>query len=139
MRDKNNIRVEIDQEEDSYDLIMQKMHEGNKEAREILSYMKLVNVFAMEEIMILDDMNIRGLQIKYAKDYCGWDNKSFFESIRNRDPIMIQAVNRETAKNKRFKDKAVLGGATCNRQFLSEEEVETLSKLPKIWKGRDLS
>ena len=132
---KNNIRVELTYEEASYREVFDKLCEGDKEARRILSYMKDVDLFAMDEFIILDDMNIRGTQIVYARDYCGWNVRELFDSIRKRDPKMVEAVNREVAKKKATKHKAVVGGAVGNREFLTDEEVETLKSLPRIYKG----
>lgn len=44
-------------------------------------------------ILALDDMNIRGEQIKYAYEYCDNDITTFIQCIRARDKNMIDYVN----------------------------------------------
>lgn len=52
-------------------------------------------------ILALDDMNIRGEQVKYAYEYCGNDFKTFVDIICNRDKQMIQYVNQKSIENAR--------------------------------------
>ena len=99
--------------------------EGNEDVFELISKISIRHIF------VLDDMNMRGNQIRYAYcDYCSSNLQSFLSSILSRDENMVNAVNIAVAKYEDEKHRAVVSGAINNRQFLSEDEVEILGRQP---------
>lgn len=64
---------------------------------------------ALIALLDLDDMNLRGSQIWVAyKDVCGGDIQALIERVRNRDPKLVEAVNRIIPEGER----AVTSGAS---------------------------
>jgi len=70
-------------------------------------------------ILGLDDMNIRGTQIWIGfKDYCGEDIEKFKKAITDRDPKMVDAINK-VGLSGNHEHKAVAHGASFGeRSFL---------------------
>ena len=99
-------------------------------------------------LLKLDDMNIRGEQVKYAYEYCNNDFSTLIEKINNRDEEMIKYVNyravEEAVKNNQFSvQKAVCYGASFElpREILAPEfdEYKTSVKPMEInFKDREI-
>lgn len=79
------------------DVILE-MCEGNPGGLNVMMSMmhQLGTMDAVRNILLLDDMDIRGSQIWVAyKDHCGGDMDKFTKLIMSRDLEMIATVNRE--------------------------------------------
>ncbi|MDJ0952458.1 MAG: hypothetical protein QNJ81_02140 [Acidimicrobiia bacterium] len=89
-------REKIDLKDNLKDVIV-KMAEGNPGGLTVM--MKIMEVDPMDglfRLLDLDDMNIRGSQIWVGyKDHCGQDIATFIEKIKDRDPEMVDTINRE--------------------------------------------
>lgn len=112
------------------------MSEGNPGASVVLmSAIDGKAVAGFMNILNLDDMNIRGTQIWLGfKDYCKEDLKLFWESVQNRDANLVEAINRENAKQN-GKYKAVVSGASYNNPeeiVFSEQEKKEFASKPKM-------
>ena len=91
--------------------IITEMSEGNPGAAVALAGLARFNPpeFIMT-MLILDDMNIRGAQIWIGfKDFCGSDPARFFDKIKERDPGMVEFINRSRGH---AGDQAVIAGAS---------------------------
>lgn len=86
--------------DDSLREVMLKMAEDNPSAMRVL--MKILGKFGyggLSLILQMDDMNIRGKQIWVGYRYhCDADISQFIRCIRERDPQMIETINREGRK-----------------------------------------
>jgi hypothetical protein len=88
--------------------IVTKMAEGNPGALSVLVEIIKRNDI-IDNILSLDDMNIRGCQIWVGyKDYCNKDIEKFVSSIKNRDPLMVKTIN----KNSGIEEVAVTHGGS---------------------------
>ena len=73
-------------------------------------------------ILDLDDMNIRGTQIWIGfKDYCGEDIEKFKTAIKERDPKMIDVINR-VGLSGNHEYRAVVHGASFGERPLLEQK-----------------
>jgi hypothetical protein len=86
--------------DDSLREVTLKMAEDNPSAMRVL--MKILGKFGyggLSLILQMDDMNIRGKQIWVGYRYhCDADIDQFVRCIRDRDPEMIETINREGRK-----------------------------------------
>jgi len=92
------------------------MSEGNPGAITVLVQLLEDKEKGLFYILRLDDMNIRGTQIWIGyKDYCKQDIENFKTAILKRDPLMIEAINKEGGRGN-HPDKAVSNGASYGRR-----------------------
>lgn len=110
------------------------MAEGNPGAmRVILDLLQGAGGGSFMEVLILDDMNIRGTQVWIAfKDFAKEDMATFVAAIRKRDAEMIRVVNEEgVAGNHDWK--ALHGGASFGNRprFAASRSALTPSGGPK--------
>jgi len=89
----------------------------------------MLNVF-----LSLDDMNIRGYQIKYAYDFCEGDAELLLNKIKNRDKELVAYVNHRTAQSILDKERQTgaiareHGASFTNATYLSPVFGEKYSK-----------
>lgn len=88
--------------------------EGNPGAASILARIAAQDgPSSVVDLLHLDDMNIRGVQIWVGyKDHCNSDLDKFLELVRKRDPGLIATINRESGS----REIAVASGASFLRQ-----------------------
>jgi len=106
--------------DDSLREVLLKMAEDNPGAMRVL--MKILGKFGygcLSLILQLDSMNIRGKQIWIGYRYhCDADIDRFIRCIRDRDPEMIERINRE-GQNGMYPHKA--GLVLDKRQLFNDE------------------
>jgi hypothetical protein len=96
------------------DTIM-KMSEGNLGAVRVLTELAKSPPNGFFMILNLDDMNIWGWQIWVGfNDYCKQNLQEFIKAIKNRDPAMVNMINKEGAQMK-SPHVATTGGASFKR------------------------
>ena len=108
--------------DDSLREVTLKMAEDNSGAMRVL--MKILGKFGyggLSLILQMDDMNIRGKQTWVGYRYhCDADINQFARCIRDRDPAMIETINREGRKGMYPHEASTVSGT---RGFLEKERV----------------
>jgi len=112
-------RKEIDYAKIEMTKLFSTMAEGSIGALTTLMEMyKSDPATATMNILLLDDMNIRGTQIWVGyKDHCEQDMEKFVKAILDKDTNMIKCINEEGLKGN-HSHKAVKQGASCRREML---------------------
>lgn len=95
---------------DSMLVLIEKLSEGNPGGLTVLTQiLKKDPLDGIMRFLDLDDMNMRGPQIWVGyKDHCGQDIDKFITAVKNRDPDMIQTVNKQCGD----RHTAVISGAS---------------------------
>ena len=106
--------------DDSLREVLLKMAEENPSSLKVM--LRILQRFRYQGfhlILQLDDMNIRGIQIWVGyKFHCRGNLDRFIQCIEERDPAMIETINREGSKG-RYPHKASLDAK--KREFLGNK------------------
>lgn len=81
--------------------VLNVMAEGDPLALQALTEILTKNQQGPQIILDMDDMNIRGAQIVTGvQDVCKGDLKMFVRMVFNRNPILVDEINKEHSKHK---------------------------------------
>ena len=105
---------------DSIAHLIMLMSEGNMGATTVIMQMfEKLGDDAVEMMLHLDDMNIRGTQIWIGyKDCCGQNIDKFIKCVKERDIKMIEKINEEGHMGNHVHKAVKSGGSYKGRQFL---------------------
>jgi len=116
------------------------MSEGNSGAYSLIKKSIFENEYRLIDLLMLDDMNIRGSQIWLGyKDYCRGDADLFWQCVRDKDLDMIEAINISNAKQGRNEKAVRTGASNKNNEFImTKEEFEKFKeKDDKVHKSKE--